>query len=454
MRIVIVGTGYVGLVTGTCLADSGHEVCCVDIDQDKVERLRAGDSPIYEPGLSELLERNVATKRLNFTTDATSAYDKAEIIFICVGTPSDAMGDADLSSVLQVARSIGDAINTGPLTPESAKIVVVKSTVPVGSNGRVEAEIRARTQRPFHMASNPEFLKEGTAIQDFTKPDRVVIGCENAEVADRMRELYRPFVRQGHPILTMDIRSSEMVKYASNAMLATKISFVNEIAELCEAFGADVDEVRKGMCSDVRIGNQFLYPGIGYGGSCFPKDVLAMIGMARKISTHGDLLRSVDLVNRHQRHRFIERIDHYFRGQLRGRRIAVWGLAFKPGTDDVREAPSLTIIEFLVQHGARVVVYDPVAMPAVRGELGDQVSYADSQLEALENAQALIICTDWNQFKNPDFEVMRNRMLDPVIFDGRNLYSCEMLRQHGFTYCSIGRPDIMRRKLAAVEATG
>jgi UDPglucose 6-dehydrogenase len=452
MRIAIVGTGYVGLVTGTCLADSGHEVCCVDIDQEKVAQLRSGQSPIYEPGLSDLLVTNMAGGRLTFTTDAASAYDAAEIIFICVGTPSDEHGNADLSAVLGAARSIGDAIDAGPVTPELAKIVVVKSTVPVGTNGRVEAEIRSRTKRPFFMASNPEFLKEGAAIQDFTKPDRVVVGCEMPEVGERMTELYRPFVRQGHPILIMDIRSAEMVKYASNAMLATKISFVNEVAELCEAMGADVDNVRKGMCSDARIGNQFLYPGIGYGGSCFPKDVLAMIGMARESSTHGKLLRSVDVVNRHQRHRFIERIDKHFRGQLRRRRIAVWGLSFKPGTDDIREAPSLTVIDHLLLHGARVTVYDPVAMPAVRKELGDRVTYAKDQWDAIDDAQALIICTDWNQFKNPMFSAVKDLMAEPVIFDGRNLYDREVLRSHGFTYCSVGRPDVLRKQMIAVEA--
>ena len=344
MRITMVGTGYVGLVTGTCLANTGNHVTCLDIDQTKIDKLNRGISPIYEPGLDEMIQRNVQAGRLKFTTDKKTAYQSSEIIFICVGTPSDDRGRADLKYVLAAAGDIGDAIENatgatgGDPKDRRAKIIVVKSTVPVGTNAKVKDQIASRTDKPFRMASNPEFLKEGAAINDFNKPDRVVIGCEDKGTGDRLRDLYDPFVRQGNPIFVMDIPSAEMVKYASNAMLATKISFINEVANLCEAYGADVDEVRRGMCSDQRIGNQFLYPGLGYGGSCFPKDVLAVISMGEESETPATVLTAVHEVNQRQRAAFMNKIRTQFNGGLSGKRFAVWGIAFKPGTDDVREA--------------------------------------------------------------------------------------------------------------------
>jgi UDPglucose 6-dehydrogenase len=374
MHITMVGTGYVGLVTGTCLANTGNDVICLDVDQAKIDKLNQGVSPIYEPGLDELIRRNASAGRLTFTTDKVAAYQAAEIIFISVGTPSDEKGHADLKYVLGAAADIGKALEAAPgssggdADERRAKIVVVKSTVPVGTNEKVRAAIAAETSKAFHMASNPEFLKEGAAINDFNKPDRVVIGANDKGTGDRMRDLYEPFVRQGNPIFIMDIPSAEMVKYASNAMLATKISFINEIANLCESYGADVDEVRRGMCSDKRIGNQFLYPGLGYGGSCFPKDVLACISMGEVSDTPATLLEAVHAVNQAQRDAFMAKIEKHFgeAGGLSGKKIAVWGIAFKPGTDDVREAPSITLMQQLLDRGAEVVAYDPVAEETCR----------------------------------------------------------------------------------------
>ena len=456
MRLTIVGTGYVGLVTGTCLANTGNVVTCLDIDEEKIRNLRRGICPIHEMGLETLIARNVKAGRLLFTIDKEEAYQDAEVVFICVGTPPGEDGQADLSFVRQVARDIGDAMEGAPgatggaVDERRAKIIVVKSTVPVGTNTMVRSEIASRTDKPFRMASNPEFLKEGQAVNNFNKPDRVVLGVEDKGTGDRLRDLYNPFVRQGNPIFIMDIASAEMVKYASNTMLATKISFINEIANLCEEYGADIDEVRLGMCSDKRIGNQFLYPGLGYGGSCFPKDVQACINMGERSENPATLLRAVDGVNQRQRQRFLNKIDQHFGEDLTGKRIAVWGLAFKPGTDDMRDAPSVTIIEHLLDRGAEVVAYDPVAADGARKLLGDRITYAEEEMSAMDGAHALIICTDWDEFKHPDLDIIRTKMSEPVIFDGRNLYALDTMREHGFTYHSIGRPSMTAAPLPKV----
>ena len=384
MRITMVGTGYVGLVTGTCFANTGNDVTCLDVDQAKIAKLERGISPIYEPGLDEMIERNHEAGRLSFTTDKGKAYGDAEVIFICVGTPSDERGHADLKYVLAAAADIGRAIESGDNGDRRAKIVVIKSTVPVGTNAKVKAAIARETGKNFRMASNPEFLKEGAAINDFMKPDRVVIGVEDEGTGRRLAELYEPLVRQGNPIFIMDIPSAEMVKYASNAMLATKISFINEVANLCEAYGADVDHVRRGMCSDARIGNKFLYPGLGYGGSCFPKDVLACVSMGDEADTPTEVLASVHGVNQRQRARFFAKLVKHFEhdGGLAGKTLGVWGLAFKPGTDDVREAPALTLIERLLDAGATVKAHDPVAHETTQQVLGDRVAYVESIYDA------------------------------------------------------------------------
>ena len=445
MRITMVGTGYVGLVTGTCFANSGNKVTCLDVDVKKIDKLNNGISPIYEPGLDELIQRNSKAGRLKFTTDKALAYADAQIIFICVGTPSDEQGRADLKYVLAAAEDIGKAIEAGDDHSERrGKIIVVKSTVPVGTNAKVKAAIASQTTKTFHMASNPEFLKEGAAINDFQKPDRVVIGCDAKGTGDRMREIYEPFVRQGNPIFVMDIPSAEMVKYAANAMLATKISFINEIANLCEAYGADVDEVRRGMCSDKRIGNQFLYPGLGYGGSCFPKDVLACISMGDESGKITTLLKSVHEVNQAQRNAFIAKIDQQFgedgnEANLTGKKFAVWGIAFKPGTDDIREAPAITLMRGLLKRGATVIAHDPVAHETCQEVLGDKIAYADDAMEALNDVDALVICTDWAEFRHPEYEQMKQKMKLPIIFDGRNLYRLQTMAEEGFIYWSVGR---------------
>jgi len=447
MRITMVGTGYVGLVTGTCLANTGNEVTCLDVDEAKIGKLNQGISPIYEPGLDELIRRNAEAGRLTFTTDKAAAYRSAEVVFICVGTPSDEKGHADLKYVLAAASDIGKALDQGSdeKPDRRAKIVVVKSTVPVGTNGKVHSAIRDQTDKPFYMASNPEFLKEGAAINDFNKPDRVVLGVSDKGTGDRLRDLYEPFVRQGNPIFIMDIPSAEMVKYASNAMLATKISFINEIANLCESYGADIDEVRRGMCSDKRIGNQFLYPGLGYGGSCFPKDVLACISMGELGDHPTTLLEAVHEVNQRQRDAFMTKIYKHFGDAtgLSGKKIAVWGIAFKPGTDDVREAPSITLMQNLLEGGAVVSAYDPVAEATCREVLADKITYAKDAAAALAGADALVVCTDWDEFKFPDFDAAKAAMKSPVIFDGRNLYRPEMMREHGFVYHSVGRHPVV-----------
>jgi UDPglucose 6-dehydrogenase len=451
MRITMVGTGYVGLVTGTCFANTGNDVTCLDIDQTKIDKLNNGISPIYEPGLDTIIQRNVKAGRLHFTTDKKSAYESAEAIFICVGTPPDETGHADLKFIFEVASDIGRHIEAAagpfgganPDDDEHAKIVIVKSTVPVGTNKRVEREIAKHTSKPYHMASNPEFMKEGDAIHDFMHPDRVVLGVASKESGDRLRDLYEPFVRQGNPIFIMDIPSAEMVKYAANTMLATKISFINEIANLCEAYDADIDEVRRGMCSDKRIGNQFLYPGLGYGGSCFPKDVKACISMGERSATPASLLSAVHAVNQQQRFVFIKKITDHFGGDLAGKHFAFWGIAFKPGTDDIREAPAVTLMKQLLDHGATVTAFDEVAAENCKQQMGDRVQLADDMMTALNGADALVICTNWGEFLHPDFEEMKQRMSQPLIFDGRNLYRVEHMREIGFTYYSVGRGPIM-----------
>ncbi len=458
MRITMVGTGYVGLVTGTCFANVGNDVTCLDIDQRKIDKLNNGISPIYEPGLDELIRRNTKAGRLHFTTDAKKAYQSAEIVFICVGTPSDEKGRADLKYVLAAAADIGKAIEAGPgptgggENERRAKIVVIKSTVPVGTNKLVQDEIAKHTRKSYKMGSNPEFLKEGAAINDFNKPDRVVIGAEDEGTGDRLRKLYDPFTRNGHPIFVMDIPSAEMVKYAANAMLATKISFINEIANLCEAYGSNVDEVWRGMTSDKRIGNQFLYPGLGYGGSCFPKDVLACISMGDACDRPTPLLASVHAVNQAQRGRFIDKLDtHFGKGGLSGKKVAVWGIAFKPGTDDIREAPSLTVMNALLDRGATVTAHDPVAHETSKDHgMKNRVAYSDEMYTMLDGVDALIICTDWSEFRQPDFEQMRKRMAQPVIFDGRNLYHPQTIREEGFVYYSVGREPVVSTSSTSV----
>ena len=444
MRITMVGTGYVGLVTGTCLANIGNTVTCLDVDAAKVASLQAGKCPIYEPGLEELIEQNTADKRLLFTLDKAQAYVSAEIIFICVGTPSDKEGQADLKFVLGAAEDIGRAIEAAP-AERKPKIIVVKSTVPVGTNDKVRAAIAKHTSKPFYMASNPEFLKEGAALSDFSKPDRVVLGVDHADAGKRLQELYDPFVRNGHPVYVMDIRSAEMVKYAANAMLATKISFINEIANLCESFSADIDAVWKGMTSDSRIGNKFLYPGLGYGGSCFPKDVQAVVAMGREVGKPVSMLEQVHAVNHRQRERFMAKLDaHFGDGGLKGKKVAVWGIAFKPGTDDIREAPSLTLMEWILERGATVCAYDPVAQEASEKHgMGTRVAYAENKYDALNGAAALVICTDWPQFKQPDFAEIRARMAaKPAVFDGRNLWKPATAKEEGLSYHSVGRAAV------------
>ncbi len=445
MHLSMVGTGYVGLVTGVCLANTGNNVVCLDVDADKINRLRAGQCPIYEPGLTELLERNIAAGRLTFSTAAAEAHRDADIIFICVGTPSDERGHTDLKYILGAADDVGDVLKAlGP--GQKPKVVVVKSTVPVGTTLMVRDRIRQRVGAsiPFEVANNPEFLKEGAAIDDFNKPDRVVVGVEKEPVGELMKDLYDPFVRNGHPVFVMDILSSEMVKYASNAMLACKISFINEMASLCEAYGADINRVREGMCSDKRIGNQFLYPGLGYGGSCFPKDTLACVMMGDKAGRPATLNRSVHEVNQRQRDLFFDKIVGQFKGDggLQGKTLAFWGIAFKPRTDDIREAPALTLMRKALGFGAAVRAHDPVANENARRELGPAVTVLDDMYETLRGADALVVCTDWDEFKNPDFERMAKLLRRRVIFDGRNLYRRQHMGELGFTYYSVGRAPV------------
>ncbi len=431
MNIVVIGTGYVGLVTGTCFAESGNDVTCVDINEDKINRLLQGEIPIYEPGLTELVKRNAASGRLKFTTDVSQCVPAATCIFLAVGTPMGEDGSADLSGIWAACDSVA------PYLSEKA-IVICKSTVPVGTNRKVYERLKEKLGREVHVASNPEFLKEGCAIQDFTKPDRVVVGVMSPEVGQVLEELYKPFLRTENPFLVMGLESAEMNKYAANCMLATKISFINQMANLCEVVGADVNEVRKGMGHDQRIGFQFLFPGAGYGGSCFPKDVRALIATGKECGLTTELLLSVDHVNQIQKDVLFKKIDRYYQGNLKGRTIAVWGLAFKPRTDDIREAPALVLIDQLLDAGANVHVHDPIAMENVKAIYGDKISYSTHHYDALHGSDALAICTEWNEYRAPDFDYIKHHLSDPVIFDGRNLYEPDKMFARGFYYSGIG----------------
>jgi len=432
MKIAVIGTGYVGLVTGTCFAESGNEVLCIDKDARKIGQLREGRVPIYEPGLEELVHRNSRDGRLKFTTDLPEGIGPAQLVFIAVGTPQAADGAADLSTVFAVAEAIGQHAN-GP------KIVVIKSTVPVGTNRRVAEIIAGKTKHQIDVASNPEFLKEGAAIEDCTKPDRVVVGVRRPEVGEVLRELYAPYLRTERPFLVMSPESAEMTKYVANAMLATKISFINEMANLCERLGADVNDVRRGIGHDIRIGFQFLFPGSGYGGSCFPKDVRALVSMARQLGAGTAIMEAVDVVNEAQKQVLAEKIRRHFGDALPDKTLAIWGLAFKPRTDDIREAPALALIDFLLGQGCKVRVHDPEAMANVRAIYGERLVYCDRPYGALEGADGLAIVTEWQEFRNPDFEVMRRLLRERVIFDGRNLYEVKTPVGYGFVYHSIGR---------------
>jgi UDPglucose 6-dehydrogenase len=427
----MIGTGYVGLVTGTCFAESGNDVVCLDVDARKVNLLKSGGVPIYEPGLEELVRRNSAAGRLKFTTDYAEAIGSAQCIFICVGTPQDQSGAADLKYVQAAAEQMA------PHLRDNA-VVVCKSTVPVGTNRKVAGWISARTSTRFRIASNPEFLKEGAAIDDFTKPDRVVVGVDDPTAGELMQELYKPFLRTEKPFIVVGIESAEMIKYAANCMLATKISFINEMANICEQVGADINEVRKGIGHDARIGFSFLFPGVGYGGSCFPKDVRALASLAEQHGVSARILRNVDETNNEQKHVLFRKLSGYFQGQLQGRKIAVWGLSFKPRTDDIREAPSLVLIQNLLDAGCTVSVHDPVAQENVRHEIGDVVQYCPHHYDDCDNADALCIVTEWNEFRNPDFDYIRHKMKSPVIFDGRNLYDRRRMADRGFHYSGVG----------------
>lgn len=437
MKVAVVGTGYVGLVAGTCFADAGNEVVCVDIDKDKIDKLNRGEIPIYEPGLEEMLRRNVKQERLFFTTDIKEAVKNNLIIIIAVGTPPDEDGSADLKHVLAVARDVGKYAN-------GFKVVIDKSTVPVGTADKVKAEIKKHTDHEIAVVSNPEFLKEGAALEDFMKPDRVIIGTDNPEAEEIMRNLYAPFVRTGKPVIVMDIRSAELTKYASNAILATKISFMNEIANLCEKVGANVENVRRGMGSDRRIGPYFIFPGVGYGGSCFPKDVKAIIKTASEYGQDLKILRSVEEVNERQKTILMDKINAYFKNDLQGKTFAMWGLAFKPNTDDMREAPAIAMIRGLVGQGAKIQAHDPEANKEAQWRFADILDNGlklfSKRYDALEDADALIIMTEWNAFREPDFYLIKETMNNAVIFDGRNLYNPERMKKLEIDYFSIGRP--------------
>jgi UDPglucose 6-dehydrogenase len=431
LKIAIVGTGYVGLVAGACFAESGNDVVCVDNNATKIRMLQKGKIPIYEPGLEELVRRNTAEGRLTFSTSLPSAVRDSQVIFIAVGTPQDEDGSADLRHVVAVARQIAKAMN-------GYKVIVDKSTVPVGTSRKVREVVQRETKHPFSVVSNPEFLKQGAAIDDFLKPDRVVIGADDERATELMLELYSPFTRTGAPIMVMDCASAELSKYAANSMLATRISFMNEVANLCEVVGGDVDHVRKAIGSDRRIGTSFLFPGCGYGGSCFPKDVQAMIRFAADAGYQFKILQSVDEVNTAQKSRLFAKMKKQL-GSLKGKTIALWGLSFKPRTDDMREAPSIPLIESLLAAGAKVRAYDPEATGVAKGIFGKRIMYAANNYDALKNADALAIVTEWNEFRRPDFARMRTLMREPIVFDGRNLFTPGQMKQNGFRYYSIGR---------------
>ena len=437
MKISIVGTGYVGLVTGTCFAETGVTVTCVDIDQSKIDMLNSGQVPIYEPGLDDLIKRNVEKERLFFTTKIQESLVEANVAFIAVGTPPDDDGSADLRYVLGVARDIGKYM-------ESYLVIVTKSTVPIGTAIKVKKAIKDELDKrgvniEFDVASNPEFLKEGSAISDFLKPDRIVCGVDSEKAEKTLARLYKPFVLNGHPLLFMDIPSAEMTKYAANAMLATKISFMNDVSNLCEIVGADVDMVRKGIGSDTRIGTKFIYPGVGYGGSCFPKDVKALIKTASEYGYKMRVLQSVEDVNYDQKKLMFSKVSKYFDGKLAGKTIAVWGLAFKPNTDDMREAPSLVFIEQMLAAGAHIIAYDPVAIHETKRKIGDIITYVNDQYEAIIDADALVLLTEWNEFRVPKYKIMAKLMKNHVIFDGRNIYDAEEMQEVGFKYFGMGR---------------
>lgn len=436
-KIAVVGTGYVGLVTGTCFAETGNQVICIDIDADKVEKMKNGIIPIYEPNLDTIFDRNISAKRLSFTTSLEDGIKDAEIIFLALPTPPGEDGSADLSYILGVAEQLGKLI-TG------YKVIVDKSTVPVGTAEKVHAVIAKNTQVDFAVVSNPEFLREGFAVSDFMKPDRVVIGTRDERARKVMESLYRPFVRQGNPIYFMDEKSAELTKYAANSFLATKITFMNELANFCELVGADIDQVRIGIGSDTRIGKRFLFPGIGYGGSCFPKDVKALVKSGEDFNFKFEILSAVLKVNQEQKTILFPKIKNFFRGDLSGKKIAVWGLSFKPDTDDIREAPALFMIEALLDAGANISAYDPEALPNVKNSLGAKIDYANDEYSALSGADALLICTEWGIFRNPDFTRMKSLMKDAVLFDGRNLFDITEMNDKGFYYCSIGRNVIKK----------
>lgn len=436
MKITVIGTGYVGLVTGTCLAETGNQVLCVDIDEEKIKKLKSGIIPIYEPHLDVIFERNQKQGRLKFTTSLQEGVDHGEVIFLALPTPPKEDGSADLKYVLEVSEQIAHLM-------KSYKIIVSKSTVPVGTVEKITNLIKEITRVPFDVVSNPEFLREGFAVDDFMKPDRVVIGTSSEKAAQIMKDLYKPFVRQGNPILIMDEKSAELTKYAANAFLATKITFMNEIANYCEKVGANVDNVRIGIGLDERIGKRFLFPGVGYGGSCFPKDVKALIQSGQEQNIRFKILEAVDEVNNRQKQVLLDKIEAFFQGNIEGRKFAVWGLSFKPDTDDIREAPSLVIIKSLIERGANVSAYDPEAMNNVRKELGDIIHYAQDMYEALEGSDALIIVTEWNVFRTPDLDKVKSLLKQPVIFDGRNVFDWNDMQGKGFYYFSIGRKAVI-----------
>ena len=432
MKVCVIGTGYVGLVAGTCLAEMGNNVICVDNDLKKLEQLEQGIVPIYEPGLEELIKVNVAENRLSFTNDLKSAVQNSLVCFIAVGTPQGEDGSADLKYVYQVAESIGEAIN-------GYKVIVDKSTVPVGTAEKVTEIIKSKTNEEFDVVSNPEFLKQGAAVDDFLKPDRVVIGSNSHRATEIMQDLYSPFLRTGNPVIIMDVKSAEMTKYAANSFLAVKISYANEIANICEKVGANAEMVRIGMCSDKRIGSQFLFPGLGYGGSCFPKDVKALLKTAKDNNCDYQLLQAADDVNKRQRQIFIQKILKRFGENLAGMTFAIWGLAFKPKTNDMREAPAITIINALLKRGAKIQAYDPKAFDCAQFYFGDKITYSKSAYDALSGADCMLLLTEWNEFRRPDFDKIKELLKNPIIFDGRNQYNAERLKQRGFEYYCVGR---------------
>ncbi len=436
MRITIVGTGYVGLVTGVCLADTGNDVVGLDVDAEKVAKLSRGECTIFEPGLTDLLKANLDAKRFRLTTNLVEATHHAEIIFIAIGTPQRDDGAADLSAIFAAVQEIARNVN-------KRTILVMKSTVPVGTCAQVEKLVTPVAKHPIAVISNPEFLKEGSAVDDFQRPDRVVIGSEDAQAAEMMKELYAPFVRNRHPILVVRRAAAEMVKYAANCYLSTRISFINQIANICEAMGIDVDEVREGIGYDARIGSHFLYPGIGYGGSCFPKDVQALWHVAKEAKVPADLLSQVHQLNERQKELLVDRIRSHFKGQLSGRTFGIWGAAFKPKTDDIREAPALRVIQGLLDAGAKVRISDPKALANLRQVFGAKIEYCLDAYQAAQGADALVICTEWNEYRSPDFDRLKTLLKQPVIFDGRNLYKPDQIRRRGFTYYSIGRPPVV-----------